>query len=129
MDCRHSKQKTMLFSTTLIASIALAHPAHDQPAATNQLPKCKTTSIIDQKFSSGCPDGKQLDAGLCYNPCPEGYKGVGPVCWKGIKSHPRGVGTGRVSKMDCPEHYKAILAGPEQTPICTQDPSFFHCEQ
>ena len=27
-----------------------------------------------------CGD-KEMDAGLCYNKCPGGYKGVGPVCW------------------------------------------------
>jgi len=25
---------------------------------------------------------KEMDAGLCYNKCPEGYNGVGPLCWK-----------------------------------------------
>lgn len=28
-----------------------------------------------------CGGGKQQDAGLCYTPCRDGYKGVGPVCW------------------------------------------------
>lgn len=27
------------------------------------------------------PDKSELDAGLCYVPCREGYHGVGPVCW------------------------------------------------
>jgi hypothetical protein len=34
-------------------------------------------------FPAGCPSGKELDAGLCYNLCPLGYDGVGPVCWLG----------------------------------------------
>ena len=29
---------------------------------------------------TGC-DGKQYDAGLCYQNCRAGYSGVGPVCW------------------------------------------------
>jgi hypothetical protein len=38
------------------------------------------------KFSPGlqsptCPDNKEYDAGLCYQSCRPGYRGVGPVCW------------------------------------------------
>jgi hypothetical protein len=29
-----------------------------------------------------CAAGQQYDAGLCYTPCQDGYKGVGPVCWQ-----------------------------------------------
>jgi hypothetical protein len=29
-----------------------------------------------------CAPDKDKDAGLCYDKCPAGYKGVGPVCWK-----------------------------------------------
>ena len=28
-----------------------------------------------------CRFGLSYDAGLCYTPCPAGFKGVGPVCW------------------------------------------------
>lgn len=28
-----------------------------------------------------CPAGQDLDAGLCYSKCPDGFHGVGPVCW------------------------------------------------
>lgn len=28
-----------------------------------------------------CSPGMEYDAGLCYQPCQVGYKGVGPVCW------------------------------------------------
>lgn len=29
-----------------------------------------------------CPENKpELEAGLCYKPCKQGYHGVGPVCW------------------------------------------------
>jgi hypothetical protein len=30
---------------------------------------------------SGCSAQRQYDTGLCYQPCPAGYHGVGPVCW------------------------------------------------
>jgi hypothetical protein len=37
---------------------------------------------------------QQMDAGLCYDYCAEGYHGVGPVCWKNEElSYGRGVGT------------------------------------
>lgn len=29
-----------------------------------------------------CPDGKENNAGLCYNLCKDGFTGVGPVCWE-----------------------------------------------
>jgi hypothetical protein len=33
-------------------------------------------------YPDTCPAHKpELDAGLCYPPCAEGYHGVGPVCW------------------------------------------------
>jgi hypothetical protein len=39
-----------------------------------------------------CPKNKSdLDAGLCYEPCDEGYHGVGPVCW--ADSQNVGIGT------------------------------------
>jgi len=39
-----------------------------------------------------CPlDKSDLDAGLCYPECEEGYNGVGPVCW--ARSKAVGIGT------------------------------------
>lgn len=41
-----------------------------------------------------CSPDEEYDAGLCYEPCREGYNGVGPVCWKEKQlSYGRGVGT------------------------------------
>lgn len=43
--------------------------------------------IIKDSYGRGvgapmdCAAGKQEDAGLCYEPCRQGYSGVGPVCW------------------------------------------------
>ncbi|MBP9713842.1 MAG: hypothetical protein KBD60_09165 [Sterolibacterium sp.] len=39
-----------------------------------------------------CALNEQYDAGLCYEPCKEGYDGVGPVCWARDASYGRGVG-------------------------------------
>ena len=36
-----------------------------------------------------CSGGGQLQAGLCYPPCPSGTSAAGPVCWNG---YGRGVG-------------------------------------
>lgn len=36
-----------------------------------------------QSFPASCPAGKERDADLCYEPCPLGYDGAGPVCWLG----------------------------------------------
>ena len=41
----------------------------------------------------GCASNEEYDAGLCYQPCPENYDGVGPVCWARDASVGRGVGT------------------------------------
>lgn len=42
-----------------------------------------------------CASGKQKDAGLCYDACRAGSKGVGPVCWgtcSGDRNYPCGAG-------------------------------------
>jgi hypothetical protein len=44
-----------------------------------------------------CPKNKSdLDAGLCYQKCDEGYHGVGPVCW----ANSQNVGIGKIPKLD-----------------------------
>ena len=132
----------MIVATVILASLCLAQSA---------APKCESTNRdLGFKFMNlVCPEGKQKDAGLCYNPCPEGYKGVGPVCWKGIKSHPRGVGTPMSAKCpegaiiergicfkQCPENFITTVVDGHggKKPVsslgsfCTQDPKFFKCE-
>lgn len=32
-------------------------------------------------IGASCGGGKEMDAGLCYEPCPLGYRGAGPYCW------------------------------------------------
>ncbi|APR80748.1 Hypothetical protein A7982_06095 [Minicystis rosea] len=34
-----------------------------------------------QNVETTCNHGKIYDAGLCYDRCKTGYKGIGPVCW------------------------------------------------
>jgi hypothetical protein len=43
-----------------------------------------------------CPANKsELDAGLCYEACEDGYHGVGPVCWANTVN----VGIGKVMEL------------------------------
>lgn len=41
-------------------------------------------------FRNSCEANEEEDAGLCYNKCDSGYRGVGPVCW--ANSNDVGVG-------------------------------------
>ena len=50
-------------------------------------------------MKSMCLGEEELQHGLCYKKCPEEFKGVGPVCWKGIK--PKGRGVGKL-RLECP---------------------------
>jgi hypothetical protein len=43
---------------------------------------CYKKIIIGDPISMDCINGQVYDAGLCYNPCDNGFDGVGPVCWK-----------------------------------------------
>lgn len=38
-----------------------------------------------------CGANKEMDGGLCYDKCPKGMHGVGPVCWQ--NTHDVGIGT------------------------------------
>lgn len=43
-----------------------------------------------------CPKNKsELDAGLCYEACEDGYHGVGPVCWANTTN----IGIGKVMEL------------------------------
>ncbi len=62
---------------------------------------CDVAPLAPPKISYGrgvgvplvCASNEDLDAGLCYDRCQEGYDGVGPVCWKQAGSYGRGAGT------------------------------------
>lgn len=44
-----------------------------------------------------CPANKsELDAGLCYEQCDEGYHGVGPVCWADTVN----IGIGKIPRIE-----------------------------
>ena len=98
-------------------------PPEDQSAT--ETPPATTTkpSIFRQAVPMICPEGKVADAGLCYPPCRDDYKGVGPLCWPPCagettdasltctkKSYDRGAGTA----MKCPTgtEYDAGLCYP-----------------
>ncbi|KAF8071155.1 RH17 [Scenedesmus sp. PABB004] len=40
-----------------------------------------------------CPDGGQLEAGLCYARCRPGWRGLGCSCFRGARSYSRGCGS------------------------------------
>jgi len=55
------------------------------------------------------PNVPDLDAGLCYEGCPDGYNGAGPVCWtEKATSKPRGAG---VIPDQCPPSHPNFDAG------------------
>ena len=63
---------TMLF---FIVSVPLAIAADDTACYKKTTTRGVGTVPI-------CSSNMQMDAGLCYTPCPAGFNGVGPVCWK-----------------------------------------------
>lgn len=73
--------------------------------------------FIDYRFRTvkplGCSVDQQLDAGLCYPFCDQGYSGIGPLCWPNCppgytdtgaqctkKSYGRGVGVPLICSPD-----------------------------
>ena len=103
-------------------------------------PECTNPFESTMAITYRCPDGKQEDAGLCYDHCAPGYKGVGPVCWEEScppnttdngavctkHSYGRGAGTPLVCKPgaqgdaglcydECPPGYKGV------GPMCHKD--------
>ena len=69
-----------------------------QGVGSSPLPKQHDAETVgrtsDDVYISACPDDKpDFQAGLCYKKCAEGYRAVGPACWKGLKSYGRGAGT------------------------------------
>ena len=74
-----------------------------------------------------CASDEEYDAGLCYEPCDEGYNGVGPVCWKQNASYGRGVGTiptrcGSGNELDAGLCYPRCNSGYHGVgPVCWSD--------
>lgn len=42
--------------------------------------KVEGASFFSKQIPMECPDGKVKDAGLCYKPCADSFKGYGPFC-------------------------------------------------
>lgn len=55
----------------------------------------KGTRIFSTTPDSCSSTKSDLDAGLCYEPCQDGYHGVGPVCWANSVN----VGVGQVLQL------------------------------
>jgi hypothetical protein len=87
------------------AAITAVGGTHSHLNISGQLVKvsdeCDNVIVAPPKVAYGrgagvpmsCGSDKDYDAGLCYEPCNEGYDGVGPVCWKQNASYGRGVGS------------------------------------
>jgi len=64
-------------------------------------------------MGGSCPRGTVKQVGLCYPPCREEFRGVGPICWgvcppgftdfgiSCVKPKPYGRGAGHISKERC----------------------------
>jgi hypothetical protein len=76
---------------------------------------------------NSCPPDKELDGALCYTPCRDGYRGVGPVCWVSTQN----VGIGRPMKptKNCESWYtepltcREPITGGDCETKCGGDPS------
>ncbi|RHY24424.1 hypothetical protein DYB32_008856 [Aphanomyces invadans] len=47
---------------------------------------CAKKIVIGKPELGVCASDEELDTGLCYEKCKEGFYGVGPVCWTSIPS-------------------------------------------
>ncbi len=56
--------------------------SHDCPAGMTDIGvSCAKKTYVKPPIAPKCAAGEDYDAGLCYKPCADGSKGVGPVCW------------------------------------------------
>jgi hypothetical protein len=53
----------------------------------------------------GCSNDKFNKDGLCYNKCRDGYKNIGPVCWKSCNQD---IDLGTLCRNKCRDGYKEI---------------------
>lgn len=89
--------ETVLIWATLICLILYLFPFYEK--FTINLPNAVGGGEVFGWTPHTCPVGKELDTGLCYDKCRDGYNGKGPVCW--AKSQGIGIGTA-VGLEDCP---------------------------
>jgi len=58
----------------------------------------------------GCSADEEEQAALCYDPCKEGYHGVGPVCWENCPAGMHACGALCMASADaCTEEVKDIV--------------------
>lgn len=48
---------------------------------------CAKKTYVKAPITPKCAPGESYDAGLCYKPCADNSKGVGPVCWNECPSN------------------------------------------
>ncbi len=45
--------------------------------------------VMTYEQRTACPNGGEIDANLCYPKCQSNWKGIGPICWAPVTTHPR----------------------------------------
>lgn len=87
----HSLHEFELALFKRLGRAAPATPPACPPLYTDDGATCRRGGQVIAKPSYGrgvgttptsCGTGRELDAGLCYANCADGYDGVGPVCWQ-----------------------------------------------
>lgn len=108
-----------------------------------QYETCKEGEIDDGLFCRkvSCPEGDEMQNGLCYKKCDSNYNGNGPICWQkcpdnfrddgGYCAKPESYtrGAGRIPNATCPEGQEWYASGCysadydknvwERTAVCT----------
>ena len=94
----------MRFNFIVLASLSLAArlptPTAEDKKRGEMTDEALYNHCITMGSRYGCSPDQEQNGQLCYPLCKDGYKGVGPVCWKGASSYGRGAGTRLIQK--CP---------------------------
>uniref|UniRef100_A0A914EAR6 Uncharacterized protein n=1 Tax=Acrobeloides nanus TaxID=290746 RepID=A0A914EAR6_9BILA len=75
-----------IFLLISLFSLALAAPSKNKDADLSKGCWLQAYGRGVGKPITACSSGEDLDAGLCYPQCKNGYYGVGPVCWQSCPS-------------------------------------------
>jgi hypothetical protein len=59
----------------------------------------------------GCGNGEEYDTGLCYPPCQENFKSIGPVCWGSCPSGYTPCGALCLKDQSCANQIKQYFEG------------------
>lgn len=62
-----------------------------------------------------CQPDQESDANLCYSPCPTGFNGIGPLCWRYNCPNPKyptscGAGVCTDNDYDCQQYALNVAA-------------------